>query len=161
MDNWYPGFEKIVVGQLKSAKESDLRFFRIEEYLRNAERVDRYAHGCRECYTFRTEMEEMKEQVGAAVAYPGRERRKLDGLQSKVNGHMRQVHGYYPPYYHTYMQSVYWTIGFMLAAFLLTYMFTEVDKAVFYSPAFAIGVVIGQIVGGRKDRKIRDSKKIL
>lgn len=161
MENWYPGFEKKVVEQLKGAAHRDLRFFRIEEYLRNAERIDGFAGNCRECYSFRSEMDKQKEDVARAVEYPGKERRKLDGLQSKINDHMRKTHGFFPPYYHTYMQSVYWTVGLMFVAFLLTLIFPEVDKVVFYSPAFVIGVITGQVVGGRKDSKIRDSQKNL
>ncbi|RKD92740.1 hypothetical protein [Mangrovibacterium diazotrophicum] len=161
MENWYPGFEKKVVGQLQGAKERDLRFFRVEEYLRNAERIDGFAPKCRECYSYRNEMEKMADDVVTAVQTPGKERRELDRIQSGVNDHMRKAHGFYPPYYHTYTQSAYWTLGFMLAAFMLTFAFPSIEKVVFYSPAFAIGVVTGQIIGGRKDRKIRDSEKIL
>jgi len=161
MENWYPEFEKRVVGQLQGAQLRDLRFFRIEEYLRNAERVDAGAATCRECYSLRNEMEQLKDDVATAVETPGKERRQLDKLQSRLADHMRKAHGYYPPYYHTYLHSVYWTVGLMGAAFLLTYLFPDIEKAVFYSPAFAIGVVTGQIIGGKKDRKVRESDKLL
>ncbi|WP_163716555.1 hypothetical protein [Mangrovibacterium lignilyticum] len=161
MENWYPGFEKEVVSQLKGSNERDLRFFRIEEYLRNGERVDENAGKCRECYSFRNEMEQMKDEVATAVNHPGKERRKLDKLQSRMNDHMRKEHGFFPPYYHTYMQSVIWTVGCMLVAFLLTLIFPGPEKVVFYSPAFAIGVVTGQVIGGKRDRKVREDKKNL
>lgn len=161
MENWYPGFEKKVVDQLKGSNIKDLRFFRVEEYLRNAERTDAQASGCRECYSFRQEIDQMSDDVAKAVHSPGAERRKLDSLQSRMNDHMRKAHDFYPPSYHTYLQSVYWTVGFMTLAFLLTLIFPAVEKFVFYSPAFAIGVITGQVIGGKKDRKVRDSDKIL
>jgi hypothetical protein len=161
MENWYPGFEKKIVDQLKGSNVKDLRFFRIEEYLRNAGRTDGYASECRECDSFRNEIDQLSDDVAKAVQHPGSERRKLDSLQSRLNDHMRQAHGYYPPSYHTYLQSVYWTVGFMALAFLLTLLFPAVEKVVFYSPAFAIGVITGQVIGGKKDRKVRESDKIL
>ncbi|WP_372775451.1 hypothetical protein [Mangrovibacterium sp.] len=161
MENWYPDFEKTLVEQLQGTNERDLRFFRIEEYFRNAERVDSQAEKCRECYSFRSQMDQHKSTVAKAVQQPGKERRELDRLQSRMNDHMRKAHGYFPPYYHAYMQSVYWTVSLMGLAFLLTLVFPHIEKFVFYSPAFAIGVLTGQIVGGKKDRKIRATKKIL
>ena len=161
MENWYPEFEKRLVEQLKGTKESDLRFFRIEEYFRNAERVDQHAADCHECYSFRQQMDQSRDLVARAVQHPGQERRRLDDMQAKINEHMRKSHGFYPPYYHTYMQSIYWTIGLMAVACLLTFVFPDMEKAVFYSPAFAVGVVTGQIIGGKKDRKIRETNKIL
>lgn len=161
MENWYPGFEKKVVDQLKGSNVKDLRFFRIEEYLRNAERTDAHASGCRDCYSFRKEIDELSDDVAKAVQHPGSERRKLDSLQSRLSDHMRKSHGFYPVSYHTYLQSVYWTVGFMALAFLLTLIFPAVEKFVFYSPAFAVGVITGQVIGSKKDRKVRESNKIL
>lgn len=147
--------------QLNGARPSDLRFFRIEEYFRNAERVDALAESCAACRAFRDQIDQTADQVVKAVSTPGAERRQLDDLQTRVNDHLRKAHGFFPPHYHTYMQSVYWTVGLMVVAFLLTFVFSGLDKAIFYSPAFAFGVITGQIIGGKKDRKIRESGKIL
>lgn len=161
MENWYPEFEKSLVEQLQQAKAGDLRFFRMEEYFRNAERIDNQAGTCRQCKALRHDMDRSKEEVGKAVSHPGPERRRLDDLQSRINDHLRKSHGFYPPYYHTYMQSIYWTVSLMAIAFILTFIFPALDKAIFYSPAFALGVVTGQIIGGKRDRKIRETNKIL
>ncbi len=161
MENWYAEFEKQLVAQLKGSEVRDLRFFRIEEYLRNAQRVDEHAGKCRECYSLRQEMDSQRDSVATAVKHPGKERRALDKLQSKTNDHMRKVHGFYPTNYHTYLQSVYWTVGLMALAFLLTFAFPELEKAIFYSPAFAVGVIVGQVIGGKKDRKVRETEKVL
>lgn len=161
MENWYPEFEKSLVSQLQQAKAGDLRFFRMEEFFRNAERVDSMALSCHQCDAFRHELEQMKNEVGKAVMVPGPERRRLDDLQSRMNDHLRKAHGFYAPYYHTYMQTIYWTLSLMAVAFTLSYLFPDVDKAIFYSPAFAVGVITGQVIGGKRDRKIRESNKIL
>ncbi len=161
MENWYAKFEEQATEALRGTKQSDLRFFRVEEYFRNAKRVDEFAGSCRECYGFRKRIDESVAHIKTAVHTPGRERKQLDQLQSDINEHLKKAHGFFPPNYHTYMQSVYWTIGFMALAYVLTLLFPEIDRVVFYSPAFVIGVFIGQFKGGRKDRKIRESEKIL
>lgn len=161
MENWYKKFEDKATEKLRGTKQSDLRFFRIEEYFRNAKRVDGFADHCRECAGFRKKIDDSLEQIAEAVHTPGRERKQLDVLQAEINEHLKKTHGFYPPSYHTYMQSIYWTVGFMAGAFLLTHLFPAIDRWVFYSPAFAIGVLIGQLRGSRKDRKVRESDKIL
>ncbi len=159
--NWYPEFEKSLVQELKGTKERDLKFFRIEEFLRMAERVDAFSPSCRECATFKLDSEKQKDSIARAVHTPGRERREFDRLQSKMGVHMRKKHGFYPPYYFTYLHSATWTAGLMLAAYLLSQVIRTVEVWVFLTPAFAIGVITGQIVGGRKDRRVREENRIL
>ena len=161
MGSWYTGYETDVVQQLKGTRDRDLRFFRIEEYLRMAERADKFAGSCRECDSFRFQMEKQKGTLAKAVQEPGRERRELDRLQSKMSDHMKRQHGFYPPYYFTYLHSFIWTVLLMCLAFIASLFFPDADSWYFLAPAFAAGVLSGQITGSRKDRKIRADKKNL
>ena len=161
MGSWYAGYEKEVVQQLKGTRERDLRFFRIEEYLRMAERADEFSDSCRECHSLCFPMERQKDSLAKAVQEPGRERRELDRLQSKMSDHMKQQHGFYPPYYFTYLHSFTWTVLLMCFAFIASLFFPDADRWYFLAPAFAAGVLSGQITGSRKDRKIRADKKNL
>ncbi|MFV0365025.1 MAG: hypothetical protein ACK5JS_00765 [Mangrovibacterium sp.] len=161
MNNWYPDFESRVLEQIKDSKGSDLRFFRIEEYLRNAERIDIMADDCPSCAKLREKMEQQAPNIKQAIDEPGAHRRALDDIQAELNQHLKKAHGFYPPMYHTYMQSIYWLLGFMFAALLAVKIFPRVPSIAFYSPAFVIGVVIGQIKGGKMDRLITKNNKQL
>lgn len=161
MSTWYENFEEGVILSLKGFKRSDLRFFRIDEYLRIAGRVDEFALSCSDCHAFRTEMEKHAPLLVKAVGEPGPERRKLDGLQSRMSDHMRERHGIYPAWYFTYRYSFYWTAALIALAFLAHLFYSNADIWLFFAPAFAIGVVTGQFTGGKKDRRIREAKKML
>lgn len=161
MSNWYDNFEQDVILKLNGTKSRDLRFFRIDEYLRIAERADAFASSCRDCNSFRFEMEKQSDLLAKAVGEPGHERRELDRLQSRMSDHMRKLHGFYPAYYFTYRYSFFLTVALLAVAFLAHLFSPASDVWFFIAPAFAVGVVTGQIVGGKKDRRIRKAKKIL
>lgn len=161
MSDWYPEFEKDIIQKLKGVKDRDLRFFRVEEFLRMAERADNFAPNCRECYSFRLEIEKQKAAIVKAVTVPGKERRDFDRLQTKMSAHMKRTHGFYPPFYFTYLHSLIWTLGMVTIAFLVSFLFADAEMWMFLAPAFAVGVVVGQVIGGKKDRHIRDAEKIL
>lgn len=161
MSDWYAEFENDFFQQLKDAKARDLRFFRVEEYLRNVQRVDAFSSSCRECQSFRHEIEKHKDTVARAVNEPGRERRAFDRLQSGLSEHMKKEHGFYPPYYYTYLYVAGWSAALLALAVFWWWLVRAADIFVFLAPAFAIGVVTGQVIGGKKDRRVRDENKLL
>lgn len=161
MNDWYVDFEQDVVRKLKGHRRSDLRFFRIDEYLSMAEKIGNLASSCRECHFFRLEMDKQRDLLVKAVGEPGRERKELDRLQSRMSDHMRKEHGFFPAYYFTYRYSFFFTVCLLGVAFLAYLFSPATDVWYFFAPAFAAGVISGQVVGGKKDRTIRETNKIL
>lgn len=161
MNNWYDKIENQISDQLKGTREKDLRFFRIEEYLRMAKRVEAFASSCRACNSFKYEIEKTAGTVGKAVTSPGRSRKMYDHLLGKLSKHMQKQHGFYPPFYFTYLLSVLYALIASLSAFVLRFLFSETDKWLFIIPAFILGLVSGNLRGAKKDSKIRSSKKLL
>lgn len=161
MNDWYNSFENQVLESIKDCKGSDLRFFRIEEYLRNAERIDRMASSCKTCTAIRGKMQNEVASIKQAIDEPGKARKTLDNIQDELINHLKKEHGFYPPMYHTYMQSIYWLIGVMTLAFVCTKIFPNIPTVACYSPAFIIGVAIGQIRGSKMDRQVSESNKQL
>ena len=161
MSSWYVNLEDNLVQQLKDVKPRDLRFFRVEEFLRNASRADQFAGSCRECQSFRHEIDKQKDSVARAINIPGSERRNFDRLQSGLSKHMRKKHGFYPPFYHSYLYSTSLAGILVIIALLLSRLFPDTEIFVFLAPAFALGIVVGQVVGGRKDKQVRDNNKLL
>ncbi len=161
MSDWYTDFEQDVVRKLKGHKRSDLRFFRIDEYLSMAEKIDVLASSCRECHSFRLEMDKQRDLLAKAVGEPSRERRELDRIQSRMSDHLRKEHGFFPAYYFTYRYSFFFTVCLLAVAFFAYLFSPATDVWYFFAPAFAAGVITGQVIGGKKDRTIRETNKIL
>jgi len=161
MSDWYSDFEQDVVLKLKGHKRSDLRFFRIDEYLRIAEKVNLLASSCRECHAFRSAMEKQNDLLVKAIDEPGHERRDLDRLQSRLSDHLRRQHGFFPAFYFTYRYSFFLTVILLGIAFLAYLVSPATDIWYFFAPAFVFGVVAGQVGGAKKDRRIRETNRIL
>jgi hypothetical protein len=139
----------------------DLRFFRIEEYLRIVRRVDEFSDDCVECKQFRTEIEHQALTIGKAIKYTGRERAAYDRHSDKLARHMKKVHGFYPPYYFTYSLGFSYMLAATALAFLVSFLFPSIDPWIFVVPGFIIGLLIGQLKGAQKDAKIRAGDKLL
>jgi len=161
MSDWYNQYEKNIFSSLKDEKNRDIRFFRIEEMLRIAERTDKYAPSCEKCQSFKNRLNEEQKSLKKAVQYPGKERKELDKLQIEMSAHMRKVHGFYPPYYFSYLYSAIGILIFMAITFIMYLIFPSLSLLNIMAVAFAAGVIIGQITGHKKDNKIKKEKKIL
>jgi len=161
MSDWYNQYEKNIFSSLKNEKNRDIRFFRIEEMLRMAERTDKYSPSCKKCQSFKNRLNECSISIKKAVRYPGKERKELDLLQTEMSTHMRNVHGFYPPYYFSYLYSAIGILVFMAIAIIVYLIFPSFSIWNILSISFAAGVIAGQIAGNKKDNRIKKEGKIL
>jgi len=161
MSDWYHKYEENVFNLLKDEKNRDLRFFRIEEMLRMAKRADKFAFSCTKCQSFKNRLNEEHKSLKKAVQYPGKERKELDLLQTEMSAHMKKIHGFYPPYYFSYLYSTIGIIIFMAIAFLFYLFLPTLSLWNILAVAFATGVIIGQITGHKRDNKIKREEKNL
>jgi len=161
MSDWYNQYEKNIFSSLKDEKNRDIRFFRIEEMLRMAERTDKFAPLCKKCQSFKKRLNEDSMYIKKAVKYPGKERKELDKLQIEMSAHMKKIHGFYPPYYFSYLYSAIGILIFMAITFIMYLIFPSLSLLNIMAVAFASGVIVGQILGHKKDNKIKKEGKIL
>jgi len=145
---------------LASAKDKDIRFFRIDEFKRNIKRVGEFSTSCGYCSRQKLDIGEVVETIAEAVDVPGSKRREYDRLISRLSIHMRKEHGFYPPFYFTYFYSFY---GFIAGAFLgyMMFLFIPANTEAMFSIGFASCLVVGYIWGTRKDQKIRLTEKLM
>ena len=161
MSDWYQQIENKVTDLLQGTRDKDLRFFRVEEYLRMVKRVGEYSSSCRECNSFKYEVEKSVDTIGEAISNPGKARRNYDRQLGKLSTHMRKKHGFYPPFYFTYLLAPGYAFGATLVGFLVSFPFSTIDKWFFILPAFVLGLIVGNIVGAKKDRQVRIDNKLL
>ncbi len=74
--------------QLKGCREKDLRFFRIDEYIRNLRRLSEFEETCEVCRGLLEESEASLGYIRKAIDSPGRNRAALDRLLVKISRHM-------------------------------------------------------------------------
>ena len=160
MENWAAKNNSKIDSNLESAREKDIRFFRIDEFKRNITRVNEFSADCSFCKKQKIDISEVAETIFEAVDVPGNKRREYDRLISRLSVHMRKKHGFYPPFYFSYLYAFFGFIGGFILGFLLYLIFRQLKEAMF-AIGFMIGIVAAYILGSRKDHKIRSAKKLM
>ena len=161
MSDWNQKIVTDLRQELQGINEKDMRFFRVEEYLRIVERVDRFSGDCHECRQFKPEIEKHVPIIHHALKSIGKDRRSYDRHLSQLGNHMKKKHGFYPPYHFTYTYSFFFPLVLCVFGFLVSLLFPSISIWFFLVPGFILGLVTAQFYGGSKDAKIRATKKLL
>ncbi len=160
MENWAEKLNTEIDKNLANANEKDIRFFRVGEFKRNIIRVDQFSNSCGICNRQKIDIADAVENITEAIDVPGAKRRNYDRLISRLSVHMRKEHGFFPPFYFTYLYSFY---GFVAGAFLgyIMFLFIPANPEAMFSIGFSASLVIGYVLGSRKDSKIRFGEKLM
>ena len=160
MSNWSEELHNKIDEQLASARDKDLRFFRIDEFKRNISRVDDFSNSCPVCKKEQIDIAEAVDTIGQAVNHVGKQRRDYDRLISRLSKHMQKEHGFYAPYYFTYLISFFGIIAGSILGYLLMQLNADIKLELFLI-GFAICLLPTYIWGYLKDKKIRKEKRLM
>lgn len=160
MGNWADELNQQIDLNLKEAREKDVRFFRVDEFKRNIERTDEFSARCRFCLHQKSEILTAVESLEEAVEIPGKKRREYDKLISSLSKHMQKEHGFYPPFYFSYLFAFFGLVAGFCISYLLTMVFPA-HSEVIYLVGFTLGIVVAYFWGSHKDKKIRSLNKIM
>jgi hypothetical protein len=160
MKNWATEITNTIDKKLASTRDKEILFYRIGEFKRNITRVDSFSKECSLCQKEKISITEISDKIDEAINVPGKTRREYDRLISRLSKHIRKEHGFYPPYYFSYLYS-FWgiTIGLIIGYALMRYkpdLWIEM-----LSIGFVIGLIPGYFRGFIKDKKIRSEKRLM
>jgi len=160
MEEW----SKQTISQLdektKNIKQRDIRFYRVEEFKRNIERVGEFSKKCPYCEKEKINIAVMAGKIDEAIDVPGKTRREYDRAISRLSEHMQKHHGFFTPYYYTYLFSFFGMVAGLLLGYLLMKLFPAYNFTML-SAGFVGGLLTGYFMGNARDKKIRASKKIM
>ncbi len=160
MEKWSSEIISKIDSSLAGTKERDLRFFRVDEFKRNIQRVDEFSAHCPFCQKQKQEIAECVEKIEEAINFPGQPRRNYDRLISRLSNHMQKEHGFFTPYYFSYLFSFFG----MVAGIVLGYILQKIVPAYNWEMliiGFSIGLITGYFWGTAKDNKIRSEKRLM
>ena len=160
MEDWSKNIAETIRENLKGEKDRDLRFFRIDEFIRNIERTEKFADSCPDCKRNKSDITEVIDKIEEAVKVPGRSRRQLDRVTSRLSSHMMKAHNFYAPYHFTYLYSFFGMVAGLLLGFFGTLIFPT-DDWIALIIGFVAGLMGGQYAGNRKDKNIRRNKQLM
>ena len=160
MGIWAEQIISKIDADLEKSKEKDIRFFRVDEFKRNITRVDNFSTSCPYCLKQKIDIAEIAAKIEEAIEVPGNSRRNYDRLISRLARHMQQEHGFYAPFYFSYLYAFVGILAALVVGFVLFKLFPEHGEALF-STCIVIGIITAYFVGARKDNQIRTAKKIM
>lgn len=160
MEDWSEQIILRLDEKLQGIKQRDLRFFRIEEFKRNIERVGHLSKSCPACEKEKLNIAEINGKINEAIQVPGKSRREYDRIISRLSTHMQKVHGFIPPFYFTYLLSFFGMVAGLLLGYLLMIIFPAWDWMML-ALGFVAGLFAGYVWGIRKDAKVRIHKKLM
>ncbi len=161
MKNWAEEKIEQIQAQLEGSNEKDLRFFRIAEFERMIRRTEELAPTCSECQKMKADIALIVAQIGEAIHQPGKPRRAYDRLIDRLARHQRKTHGFYPPYYFTYLYSFFGLLGGTALGALVWLGFVAQPVSYFLLTGSMLGLLAARIPGSRKDQQLRDRNKLL
>nr|WP_321358209.1 SoxR reducing system RseC family protein [uncultured Draconibacterium sp.] len=160
MGNWSEELHSKIDEQLKGGRDKDLRFFRIDEFKRNISRVDDFSGNCPECQKAQIDIAEAVDSISQAVNHVGKERRSYDRLITRLSKHMQKEHGFYAPYYFTYLISFFGIIAGSILGYLLMQLNADIKLELFLI-GFSICLLPTYVWGHLKDKKLRKEKRLM
>lgn len=160
MENWAEEINSKIDTSLEKSREKDLRFFRVDEFKRNITRVDEFSKSCPLCNKHKIDIIETVETINEAVEVPGNSRREYDRLIGRLARHMQKEHGFYAPFYFSYLYAFIGIVAGLVTGYVLFKAVPIYGEALFLA-CVMVGIVTAYITGNLKDSKIRTSKKIM
>lgn len=160
MDNWANHIRETLKIKLEGVKDREIRFFRIEEFLRNVHRTEEFSNNCMQCNSNKIEINTIIEKIDEAIKVPGKTRREYDGIIGRLSNHMRKEHNFYPPFHYTYTYSFIGIVLGLIIGFLATLLFPSTNWLILVG-CLTIGMIIGNIIGHKKDKKIRNDNRLM
>lgn len=160
MENWAEKLNTKIDENLTNANEKDLRFFRVAEFKRNINRVGEFSESCGFCNQQKIDIKEAVESINESIEVPGKKRKSYDRLISRLSAHMRKEHGFFPPFYYSYFYSFYGIVAGIFIGYLL-FLFVPANSEALFVAGFSVCLIIGYIIGSRKDSKIRKEKRLM
>ena len=160
MNTWSTEKTDTINTELNNVKERDLRFFRIDEFIRNIKRTDEFSGDCTQCKRNKNEIDNVVATIEEAVNVPGKTRRSLDRTIGNISRHMLKEHQFYTPFHFAYLYSFFGTTAGLLIGYLAS-LATSPHEFITIATGIMIGLLIGYFSGNKKDKKIRKDKKLM
>ncbi len=150
---WYYQVSKIINDQKENLYKRDFKFFQVDVLLKLAKKIDHYSSECNECNNYKKEILELSEQIPELLNNSLKGRREFEKNIDKYRNHLKRKHKLMPERYYISLYSLLGTvIGItvgLIAALLINWHIVKFTVLL----CFAIGLIVGRIIGNRKEKK--------
>jgi hypothetical protein len=131
----------------------DYRFYQIEKLKRIAALLDNVRHkNCLDCKHAKIELEKMVNDLDRLINKSGVNRSEYEKRVEKLIKHLKDAHQIYQAHHFTYTYSGIYTLVGVALGLLVSYgTFYSFNPHVFFLCA-GVGMIIGNVLGAKKDK---------
>lgn len=139
----------------------DYKFYKIDRLERIAEHIDNFSQNCEECKAFKPEVEDIAERLSEYLQGIPQLRSEYEKRNEEIVKHLQKKHNLA---YKEYYASSYSFIGFMAGSIFFGGIMWFINPN-FIVPTllmgFAVGIIIGRVLGKKKDKENEQNNLIL
>ena len=158
---WSKTIKNKIDEQIDDIYKRDYKFYKIDRLERIAEHIDVFSHECEECEAFKTDIKDIAERLSEYLKGVPQLRSEYEKRNEKIVNHLQKKHKLA---YKEYYASSYSFLGFAIGSAIFGGVMWFINSN-FIVPAvlmgFALGLIIGRILGKKKDKKIEENNLIL
>jgi hypothetical protein len=164
--DWYVNFKKSVEQHSNSRREYKL--FNIDRLIRSGKRVDEFSATCKKCTGFKQKLDLISRNLGDYISGTKIPQKELENISSQIFSHLRKDHKIIPRSYfiavYSFAGMLFGVLAGFIAGLVLKYCFSPVNPILIKNAiliGWFTGLVIGQIFGNKRDKKVRKENRQL
>ncbi len=145
----------------ESVFKRDYKFFKIDRLERINERIDVFSEECQVCESFKTELEDIVEKLPEYINGSPRDRAEYEKRNDKIVKHLKVKHGLVAKQYYASLYALYGLLIGSVSIGIIAYIIHPGFLKWAVMAGFTAGIIIGRVVGNKKDKQILAKDLIL
>lgn len=159
--DWLILLDETIQNNEKILHKRDYKFYQFDNINKIAKLTNDHLNECEECKKNKTIIIDLVKNSPDYLQSTISKRRIFDKNIENIKTHLTKIHHYYPKRYYA---SLYAFIGLVIGSafgILLSFALTSYISKFFILVGFLIGIITGRIIGINKDKKNKNTGKIL
>jgi len=158
---WSKTIKNKIDDQIDDIYKRDYKFYKIDRLERIAEHIDDFSTECEECKAYKKEIEGITERLSEYLKGIPQLRSEYEKRNEKIVKHLQKKHKLA---YKEYYASSYSFLGFVSGSVLFGGIMWFINPNFVFPTilmGFAIGLIVGRIIGKKKDKENEQNNLIL
>ena len=158
---WYKKLEIKTLEENEKLYKNDFKFFQVETFLKAAKKADSFSEKCDNCKIHKDTSEEIAENLQSYLKGDFKSRKDYEKRLTAITNHLKKAHQIYPEQYFISLYSLFGVVGGLAFGALVAYLTIPgfIKQTMLFG--FVLGLLIGRILGKRKEKINKINKKIL
>jgi len=158
---WYKKLEIKVLEEIEKLYKNDFKFYQVETFLKAAKKTDGFSEQCSTCKIHKKSSEKIADNLENYLKGDFKLRKDYEKQLDKITKHLKKEHKIYPEQYFISLYSLFGVLGGFGAGALIAYLTIPgfINQSMLFG--FVGGLIIGRILGKKKEKISKINNKVL